>query len=81
MEERRKAGRRRVLKKAKIIFNNRSAVIDCTVRNLSTAGALLLVPSPLGIPETFELLIEADGTKYQCHVSWRQDDKIGVAFI
>lgn len=55
MEEKRSGPRTRVLKAGTIAFGG--AVIDCTVRNMSTSGALLEVASPLGIPLRFVLVI------------------------
>jgi hypothetical protein len=52
-ERRNEARRRRALKRARIIFNDRWATIDCTVSNLSDRGACLNVESPIGIPDTF----------------------------
>src|SRR5947209_6716352 len=68
--ERRTYSRQRTLKTGKIIFNQRSSVVDCTVRNLSTKGALLQTVSTLGIPNDFDLVIEPDkaaqsSTSYQ----------------
>ncbi|MHB8886319.1 MAG: PilZ domain-containing protein [Methylovirgula sp.] len=76
MEDRRKFTRRRVLKRAKIVFDNRSAVIDYTIRILSDEGANLLLPSTVGVPEMFELLIRSDGVR----VVWRVAGKLGVFF-
>jgi hypothetical protein len=39
-------------------------VIDCTVRNLSDGGALLLVNSLIGIPDSFDLTIDSDSTTF-----------------
>ena len=64
--ERRKAPRKRTLKSACVVFNDRHSVIDCTVRNLSANGALLLLPSIVGVPNEFEVCI--DGT-YHSHTS------------
>ena len=52
MQERRQAPRTRVLKAAKVIFNEHRSVIDCTVRNLSNSGACLQVSSPVGFPRS-----------------------------
>jgi hypothetical protein len=60
--QRRTAPRKRTLKKGRIVFNNRRSVIDCTVRNLSDGGALLLVNSLIGIPDSFDLTIDSDST-------------------
>jgi hypothetical protein len=81
MEERRKAPRHRALKAGKIIFNRHLSVIDCTVKNLSDDGACLVVTSPVGLPDTFELQIPIDSFNRSCRVVWRSSNKIGVTFI
>ena len=72
--------RTRTLKTARIVFNNGRSVIDCVVRNLSSRGALLVLPSVLGVPETFELHIESDGSCHAARTVWKGHGKIGVAF-
>jgi hypothetical protein len=54
--------------------------INCLVRNISISGAALDVTNPIDIPERFDLVFRADGTHIPCHVVWRQDERIGVAF-
>ena len=80
MEERRKLARARTLKSGKIIFNLQSCVVDCTVRNLTAQGALLVLPSLVGIPANFELVLEADHVRHDCRVIWRGEDRLGVEF-
>jgi hypothetical protein len=77
--ERRRVGRHRVLKAAKIAFG-RAGIIDATVRNMSDSGACLLVASPVGIPETFELIIVGDRVTRPCRLVWRKEKQIGVEF-
>jgi hypothetical protein len=76
MDNQRTFPRHRVLKAGTIEFNG--GAIDCTVRNRSNAGAALDVTSPIGIPEQFVLV--ADGSQLPCHVVWRKETRIGVAF-
>ena len=78
-DEHRIAPRRRLLKSGKISFGG-GAAIDCTVRNLSQTGAALEVISPVGIPERFTLVIEADRIHVPCRVMWRKETRIGVHF-
>jgi hypothetical protein len=80
MSDYRRARRQRTLKAGRIVFNQKSSVFDCTVRNLSRTGACLDVPSSIGIPAAFELVIEAVGTALSCRVVWRSDRRIGVQF-
>jgi hypothetical protein len=77
MNERRTTTRARQLKAGSIIFNGAKCVFTCTVRNVSNAGACLLVPS-LGVPAAFDLLV--DGVSRRCAVAWRQPDRIGVQY-
>jgi len=76
MDEKRTSPRHRVLNAGTIEFHG--GTIDCTVRNLSVAGAALDVASPVGIPDQFMLI--ADGAHLPCHVIWRKQKRIGVAF-
>jgi hypothetical protein len=80
MSEQRKYPRQRTLKEGRIVFNQRGSVLTCTVRNLSSTGACLDVPSSVGVPENFELVIESDGIQQSCHVTWRSERRIGVHF-
>ena len=78
MVETRIARRLRVLKAATIEFDG--SAIDCTVRDMSIAGAALEVSNQIGIPEKFLLVIPEDGLHLPCHVVRRREYRIGVAF-
>jgi len=54
--------------------------INCLVRNMTISGAALDVTNPHSIPEHFNLIFKADGTHIPCHVIWREEERIGVAF-
>jgi hypothetical protein len=76
--ERRAIPRKLVLMSGAIEFAGSN--INCLVRNISISGAALDVTDPHDIPERFDLLFKADGTRIPCHVVWRQGEQIGVAF-
>ena len=76
--DQRRHPRSRTLKAAKILFNNHYSVIDCTVRNLSSSGACLHVASSLGIPDTFDVVL--DGVTRPCRAVWRRERQLGVEF-
>jgi hypothetical protein len=80
MSELRKEPRHRTLKTGRIVFNQRRSVLDCTVRNLSSTGACLDVPSTVGVPDVFELIIESESTTRHCQIAWRSERRIGVHF-
>jgi hypothetical protein len=56
------------------------ANIDCSVRNVSNTGAALDVTSPIGIPDQFALVLPGEGLPMPCHVVWRKQRRLGVAF-
>jgi hypothetical protein len=76
--ERRAIPRKPVLISGAIQFAG--GAINCLVRNMTISGAALDVADPHDIPERFNLVFKADGTHIPCHVVWRQEERIGVAF-
>ena len=55
--------------------------LDCIIRNLSDAGACLLVDSGKIPIDEFDLLILPEYLKRRCKVIWRRQDKLGVQFL
>ena len=73
------APRRRVLKAGSI--NSGGGSISCTVRDISDTGAAIEVESPLYIPDRFQTdRSQTDNLNRSCHVVWRKERRIGVAF-
>ena len=72
--------RRRVLKSGLICFNAKHSTLPCAVRDISDNGAKLTVGNAVGVPDTFELYIELDGTWVFCEVVWRRGDVVGVRY-
>lgn len=79
MIEKRTEQRHRVLKHGMLAFRGGGGV-DCTVRNLSSSGARIDITNPVGMPESFMLVIEADHFLRHCHAVWSSAQRIGVAF-
>jgi PilZ domain-containing protein len=79
MAEKRRIRRQRVLKGGKILLS-RGGAIDCTVRNLSETGACLHLPSSVGVPDSFDIVIGPDSAPTPCRVVWRSAKQIGIAF-
>jgi len=48
--------------------------------NISATGAALEVVTPLFIPDRFTLVIQTDQFSRPCHIVWRREKRIGVAF-
>lgn len=78
-EEHRAASRHRVLKGGRIVINDGFSAYKCMVRNLSETGARLKVESIVGIPDSFQLVMD-DGRKYACTTVWKTAVELGVKF-
>ena len=70
--------RQNVMKAGTIVFGGSG--IDCLVRNISDSGANLEVESQIGIPNSFDLVIDTERSNHHCHVVWRKARRIGIAF-
>jgi hypothetical protein len=79
MIEKRAAQRHRVFKGATITFENRG--IACTVRNMSAGGAAIDLETPVILPQSFTLSISRDNFVRNCRAVWRNDKRIGLAFV
>ena len=53
---------------------------SCIVRDISAAGARLLLPEAGHMPETFTLSLDPGGDPWNCRVVWRSLGEIGVTF-
>lgn len=76
--ERRATPRRRLFKAGSIEFDGRG--VDCTIRNMSLAGAALDVANPAGIPHEVTLNILTCHLRRPCYIIWRKEMRIGVTF-
>jgi hypothetical protein len=78
--ERRKVERRAVHIPARIDLGG-SVLRDCTVLDISEAGAKLKVEAPHDLPDAFTLLFAPNGYHPRpCKVVWRSDEQVGVEF-
>jgi hypothetical protein len=76
--ERRAGPRKTVLMSGAIEFAG--STISCLISNISISGAAIELTNTRNIPERFDLVFKADDARIPCHVIWRQDERIGVAF-
>jgi hypothetical protein len=80
MDNRRSRQRRRVLKGAVALFNQRHSTLHCKVRNLSDTGCRIEIDGAVSMPDTFTLAVELDGLEVACRVVWRTKTEVGVTF-
>jgi len=78
MSERRRTYRTEVHWCAKIAANQSPQ--DCVVRDISYLGARLAFIGTAGVPDAFELALDALHMRRSCRVVWRSHTQIGVQF-
>jgi hypothetical protein len=77
---RRTERRQRVFKQGRIVFNNGYGVFDCIVRNISQGGAMLEMETLLGVPRSFQIILDHGEKPRSCRVVWRTEKRMGIAF-
>jgi hypothetical protein len=78
LNEKRGTQGQQILKTGTISFDGSG--IDCLVRKMSGESANLEVESQIGIPDSFDLVIDTEHSNRHCHVVWRKARRIGIAF-
>ena len=72
---------RRTLLRAKIIFNDKSSIFDCTVTRMSADTAELKLSNANFAPGTFKLVIKPHDDTYICDVIGRTPSSLTVSLI
>ena len=80
-DERRLKKRWRTVLKGQIMLNNRSSVLDCTVKNLSDIGANLVFADVSLLPQDFELDIPSRNLRVRARLIWSRGATHGVMFV
>ncbi|MEM7300443.1 MAG: PilZ domain-containing protein [Pseudomonadota bacterium] len=78
--DRRVARRTRQLKSGRMIFNDASSTLDCTIRDATREGARLQLDASHRVPKVFDLVWVQRGSARRCEVVWRGGNQIGVKF-
>jgi hypothetical protein len=80
MAELRRHQRTGNLKTATIRYGEMTESVICTVVNLSQGGACIFMRQTDGVPDDFQLTMDADGTTHACRAIWRTKTRLGVSF-
>jgi len=80
MRERRKNFRVEWSSPGKIYHRNGRFARLCIVSNFSNGGARITGVEPGTVPDEFILRIFPRGRAYECHVTWRSKNGLGVEF-
>ena len=80
--EKRKTPRQDMLWKALIVGLGGSIVGECMMVNVSAAGAKLLLPPSVEVPDSFTLILAKNGgVRRPCEVTWRSDSRRRGQFV
>jgi hypothetical protein len=78
--ERRRAPRRRVLRRVQIVTLDKRSTLDCTLRSISSSGALISTHSARDIPDSFYLRAPGQSSYVLCQVVRRTLTHIAITF-
>ena len=79
-DDKRGSPRRRVLKSAKIVYNDGYSVLDASLQDVSETGARIRLLTPAVLPDEFYLHL-ADGRKLRVEIVWKNAATLGVRFV
>jgi hypothetical protein len=79
MVERRKTQREIALKPGSVSFGV-AAIVDCTVLNMSAAGACLEFAFRPVLPKGFSVVIKPEYIRRSCRIAWQTGSRVGVEF-
>jgi PilZ domain-containing protein len=79
----RRAALRRPIRWKAIILNSAGSLIShCTIVDVSSTGAMLVLPQPVALPEAFLLVLSRNGdVRRQCELSWIKEKRVGIRFL
>ncbi len=80
-KEKRAGPRRRVLFGGKIVFALGARSIDCTIRDLSEAGAQVRLAAFELLPEEVYLIELRRGLAHEARVAWVRPPHLGLQFV
>ena len=79
--ELRKKPRRQFHYLAKIVTGETEPQLNCTISDVSTSGARLVLENDDKLPDCFTLLLSRNGgARRQCRIIWRTGLTVGVEF-
>lgn len=78
--DQRRAPRLRTIKGAKLVLPGGGSAYSCVMRNISSTGALVELPSTLGVPYTVTLQTDDGSVNRPCTVAWRTETRMGLTF-
>ena len=77
--ERRKRPRQKVLLTGKLAYLGGNVTADCSIRNLSDEGAMVVGPQ-VHLPDDPFLIVLKYGALHEARTAWRDGERCGLAF-
>jgi hypothetical protein len=68
------------MKSAKLVID-RSAIVECVVRNLTNTGARIQIANTVHLPQDFEMTFDGGRSIRPCRLVWRTLNETGVEFV
>ncbi|MEI9885538.1 MAG: PilZ domain-containing protein [Rhizomicrobium sp.] len=75
------AARKRVLFGGKIVHGDGAFSLDCTIRDLSDAGAKVTLGNRVSIPAEVYFIDQRSGVAHLAQVAWRRTPNFGLKFL
>jgi hypothetical protein len=81
-QDKRKVKRLMVHYSAWVLLDSGRPPVGCVIRDMSDAGARLMITSPINfLPRKFSLWLDKDGkVQRECDVVWMRPPHLGVSF-
>lgn len=80
MVERRRTQRETTAKPGSVSFGV-AAIVECSVLNLSAAGACLEFAFRPVLPKGFSVVMKPEYIRRSCRVAWQTGSRVGVEFV
>ena len=72
--------RQRVLLGGKLVYGQFDFTADCTIRDLTEAGARIRIGAEVKVPDQMWLISVASGMAYRAVAAWRRGTELGLRF-
>jgi hypothetical protein len=79
-ENKRRSPRMRTIKGASLLLPGSASAFSCVMRNLSEHGALVELPSTIGVPAIVILQTQDGSVNRHSRVVWRTETRLGLEF-
>ena len=79
--EARRTPRKRVILGGKVIYNEGQYTTDCRIRDISEAGARIVLAPGLVIPTRVVLVDTRNAIAYEAEVVWMKPPDFGIRFL